>query len=98
MTSGRNRKDTGHRITSNAFARLSTYYKEKGLEYEDDRLAGFIFAELLPLATHAYDTWKQGDILKTDYSFRVGRYEHDKILWYVPNERNGITIMTPDDY
>ena len=39
-----------------------------------------------------------GDILKTDFNFRVGDYKHSNVLWYLPNERRGITMMKPEDY
>ena len=38
-----------------------------------------------------------GGILKTDFDFRVTNASDD-VLWYIPNEIGGITMMKPEDY
>lgn len=56
-------------------------------------------AELLPLVPEAICVWRDnvgGGILKTDYDFRVTKQDRD-VLWYVPNEIGGVTVMRPED-
>jgi hypothetical protein len=92
------KQDTGHRITSNAWQELTTYHREHGSpEHDDAAFYRFFFAELLPLVKAAHQAWNNADILKTDYTFNT-TVRMEGVLWYVPNERNGITIMLPEDY
>ena len=93
-------RDTGHRLTSNAWRELKQYYREHGYpEYGDREFYGFFYAELLPLVGEANRVWEAGDILKTSYDFRVlKKAEEWRLLWYVPNEVGGITVMKPEDY
>ncbi|MEW5981729.1 MAG: hypothetical protein AB1806_05090, partial [Acidobacteriota bacterium] len=66
----------------------------------DQQFGEFFFHELLalvPEALHVYEHNVGGGILKTDYDFRVTRKRED-VLWYIPNERHGVTIMLPSDY
>ena len=92
-------KDTGHRITSNAYEELKRYYLGRGYEnYKEAELYRFFFAELLPLVPAARLKYRQGGILTTNYDFRVSHRKHERVLWYIPNERGGITIMKPEDY
>jgi hypothetical protein len=92
-------KDTGHRITSNAYRELKGYYLGHGYEgYGEAEFYRFFFAELLPLVPAARLKYRQGEILTTNYDFRVSHRKHERVLWYIPNERGGITIMKPEDY
>lgn len=48
------RKDTGHRISRNAFETLKRHYRGEGYEkYSDLEFHNFFLAELLPLAPFA---------------------------------------------
>src|SRR5262245_58290476 len=86
-------RDTGHRTTSNAWQELTTYHRAHEYpDYEDTYFYRFFFAELQPLIAKAHHDWNHHDILKTDYTFNTKQTE-EGILWYVPNERGGITIM-----
>ncbi|MBI4446880.1 MAG: hypothetical protein HY645_13365 [Acidobacteria bacterium] len=93
-----NEKDTHHRITSNAYHELTEHYEQQGYEYDDARYLGFFLHELLPLAPAAVREYQAGGILKTDYDFRVVKREQGEILWYLPNEIGGVTMMKPEDY
>ena len=91
-------RDTGHRITSAAWEDLTAYHRNHGYpEYQDEQFYRFFFAELLPLVPAAREGWDHGGILKTDYTFNT-KARTEGLLWYVPNERGGITIMKPEDY
>lgn len=60
----------------------------------------FYLAELLPLLPEAIRVWRDnvgGGILKTTYDFQVTRQDRN-VLWYVPNEVGGVTMMKPEDY
>jgi hypothetical protein len=95
-----NDRDTGHRITSNAYEALKDHYSKKGYEdYDDPLFIQFFFCELLPLVKEAVKEYEKGGILKTNYDFKVRKDPPpSETLWYVPNERNGVTIMKPEDY
>lgn len=95
-----NDRDTGHRITSNAYEALKDHYSKKGYEdYDDPQFLQFFFCELLPLVKETVKEYEKGGILKTNYDFKVKKDPpRGKTLWYVPNERNGVTIMKPEDY
>lgn len=94
-----NGKDiTGHRITRSAYEELKAHYASQYLEYDDAQFISFFSNEAFVLASYAVKKWADGGILKTDFNFRVGEYDHSKILWYVPNELGGVTVMKPEDY
>ena len=59
--------------------------------------AGFFLHELLPLIEPALIEYQKDGILKTDYDFAVTTTSPD-VLWYLPNEVGGTTVMLPDDY
>lgn len=88
--------DTGHRITRNALEELKRYHRDKAEESEDSFLR-YVLLELLPIAGTAAKLYEAGGVLKTGYDFsNVGRGQG--VLWYLPNEVGGITIMKPEDY
>jgi len=83
------------RITDNAFMDLNKKYDH----YETNKeLLDFISFELRILKPYAIKKYNQGGILKTNYDFKVGNYKHSQILWFMPNENKGITVMKPSDY
>ncbi len=91
-------RDTGDRITANAWEGLITYHRAHGYpDYADEQFYRFFYAELQPLIAPARHAWDHSDIFKTDYSFSP-QQRAEGTLWYVPNERGGITIMKPEDY
>jgi hypothetical protein len=93
--------DTGHRITRNAYEELTQHYRAKGhAHYEESQFYRFFFHELLPLVPLALREYEEGRILTTDFDFRVRKYSPGEShqLWYLPNERNGVTMMKPEDY
>ncbi len=90
--------DTRHRVTRNAWGELVRHYRHKGYEdYDDGQFGRFFCAEMLPLVPFAKREYEQGGILKTNYDFRVVK-KGDEVLWYLPNETGGITMMKPEDY
>jgi hypothetical protein len=90
--------DTKHRVTRNAWEELIQHYRKKGYQdYDDAQFYRFFFAEMLPLAPFAKREYEKGGILKTDYDFHVVK-KGDKVLWYLPNEVGGVTMMKPEDY
>jgi hypothetical protein len=92
-------KDTGHRITRNAYEELKRYHLDRGCQtYEEAEFCRFFLTELLPLVPAARLRYRQGGILTTNYDFRVSDRKHERVLWYLPNEKGGITIMKPEDY
>ena len=92
------KRDTLHRITSNAFNELSDYYRQRGYpQYETTEFYHFFFLEVLPLVPEAHRVWDAKSILKTTYEFAVTQRDSD-VLWYVPNEIGGVTMMLPTDY
>lgn len=92
------KRDTLHRITSNAFNELSDYHRLRSYrEYEAQDFYRFYFLELLPLVPEAHRVWDNRSILRTTYDFEVTQRDSE-ILWYVPNEIGGITMMLPTDY
>ena len=94
----REKRDTGHRITRTAFDTLSEYYLNHGYSsYREPDFYRFFFAELLPLVTAARSEYRRGGILMTNYDFKVIR-QGDDVLWYLPNENDGLTMMLPTDY
>ena len=92
-------KDACHRITGSACGELKKYYFGHGYEsYGDAEFYRFFFAELLSLVSAARLKYRQGGILTTNYDFSVSHGKHERLLWYIPNEKGGITIMKPEDY
>ena len=94
-------KDTGHRITNNAYTELKEHYRGKGYaDYTEKQFHDFFFNEMLCLVPAAYMEWNQNRVLTTNYDFRVEAYDPDRSsqLWYVPNEVGGVTTMKPEDY
>lgn len=93
------RGDTGHRLTTNAYTELSQYHRQHGCaDYDDAALLRFFFNELLPLVGTAHETYRHAGILRTDYKFSVINKQQAETLWYLPNEKGGITMMLPSDY
>ena len=45
----------------------------------------------------AKQEYERGGMLKTDYDFRVTKADRG-VLWYLPNETKGVTLMLPSDY
>lgn len=95
-----NGRDTRHRITNNAYTELKEYYRGKGYsDYDEKQFYYFFFNELLPLVPASFREWRAGEILTTNYDFRVEKYDSNKRqLWYEPNEVGGITLMLPEDH
>lgn len=89
-------KDTGHRITRNAYETLRREYENEG--WDGSYLRQFVLNETLPLTPYAKHRWNTGGLFKTDYRFRSKRDSEGAVLWYVPNELGGITVMLPEDY
>jgi hypothetical protein len=95
-----NSGDTGHGITRNAFEELKDHYRQKGCaEYSELDFARFLFSELFPLVPFAVKEYHAGGIPRSDYDFRVNKTTPEgQTPWFLPNERNGITIMKQEDY
>jgi hypothetical protein len=92
-------KDTGHRMTTSAWRALKEHLQEKGYgDYSDVQIYRFFLAEVLEIAREATRAYKRGNVLKTNLDFRVVNAAGEDVLWYVPNECKGITVMTPDDH
>ena len=92
------KRDTLHQITSNAFNELSVYHRNNMYpNYDDAEFYRFFFYELLPLVGEARRVYGKGDILKTTFDFLMVKDASEEILWYVPNEVGGITMMLPSD-
>jgi hypothetical protein len=91
-------RDTGDRMTASAWHDLTEYHRAHGYpDYADEQFYRFFYAELQPLVAPARHAWDHSDILKTDYTFNTNQ-RAEGTLWYIPNERGGITIMKPEDY
>ena len=67
-------------------------------DYSDVQIYRFFLAEVLEIVRDATRAYKRGNVLKTDLDFHVVNAAGGVVLWYVPNECNGITVMTPGDY
>jgi hypothetical protein len=89
-------RDTGHRITGNLYHDLKGHYK--GYDYDDPEYLRFFLNELLPLVPYALKEWDRKGMLTSDYDFKAGKPQGEKVIWYVPNEVNGITMMKPEDW
>ena len=82
-----------HRITNNLFVAIQEKYK-----MDVNETYNFVLAEILPLVPYAVKEYDKGGILKSDFNFKGGKFKHSKIIWFIPNENNGITAMKPEDY
>ena len=93
-------RPTPYRVSRGAWEELKEYYKENGYpEYGDPEFNRFFVAEILPLAPFAKKTYERGGIMKLSYKFEVIERETDNpVLWLMPNELNGLTLMRPSDY
>ena len=92
--------DTRHRITGNAYEELTRHHARAYADYGEPEFMRFFLAELLPLVPEAVRVYRDnigGGILKTDYDFRVTTRRQD-VLWHLPNEIGGVTVMKPEDY
>lgn len=59
----------------------------------------FVLCETLPLVAYAFNEYNnKNGILKTNYKFKVGKFKHSEIIWMIPNELGGLTLMKPEDY
>ena len=74
--------------------------KENGYpEYGDPEFNRFFLAEILPLGRFAKKTYERGGIMKLSCKFEViERETSGPVLWLLPNELNGLTLMRPSDY
>ena len=93
-------RDTRHRITGNAYHELTDHYRPSYPKYTEQDFMRFYLTELLSLVPEAIRVYEKnigGGILKTTYDFRVTQQDR-YVLWYVPNEIGGITMMKPEDY
>ena len=85
--------NSNHRITNNLFVALQKKYN-----YDTSETYNFVLNEILPLVPYAIKTYNHGGILKSNFKFKVGNFKHSEIIWFIPNENNGITAMRPEDY
>ena len=93
-------RDTRHRITANAYHELTEHHRPVYPNYTEQDFMRFYLAELLPLAPEAFRVYEKnigGGILKTDDDFQITNQERD-VVWYVPNDVGGVTMMKPEDY
>lgn len=87
---------TPHRVTNSLLEAIKRKYN-----YEDNEAYQFILNEMLILVPYAIKTYNAGGIFKTNFKFKVGNFkhsEHSEIIWFIPNENNGVTVMRPEDY
>jgi len=82
-----------HRVTNSLLESIKRKY---GLD--DNNAYQFILNEVLPLVPYAFKKYNEGSILKSNFNFKVGNFKHSEIIWFIPNENNGITAMRPEDY
>ena len=52
---------------------------------------------MIPLVPFAKREYERGGVFKTTYDFKVVQTDRD-VLWYLPNEIGGVTMMLPSDY
>jgi hypothetical protein len=93
-------RDTRHRITATAYEQLTEHHAPAYSQYAEADFMRFYLNELLalvPEAVRVYEKNIAGGILKTDFDFRVTKASGD-VLWYIPNEIGGVTMMKPEDY
>ena len=84
---------SNHLVTNNL---LCAMQKKHSMELGET--LNFVLCELLPLVPYAFKAYEQGGILKTNYKFKVGNFKHSEIIWMIPNEIGGLTLMKPEDY
>lgn len=84
---------SNHLITNNL---LSAMQKKHSMELGE--CLNFVLCETLPLIAYAFKADQQGGIFKTNYMFKVGNFKHSEIIWMMPNELGGLTLMKPEDY
>lgn len=85
---------SNHLVTNNLFCALQ---KKHGMNIEQG--LNFVLCELLPLVPYAFNEYNnRNGILKTNYKFKVGNFKHSEIIWMIPNEIGGLTLMKPEDY
>lgn len=84
---------SNNRVTNSALMAIKRKYN-----YSYGQTLDFINNELLPISQYAFKIFNQGGILKTNFRFKVGNFRHSEILWFIPNENNGLTVMRPEDY
>ena len=84
---------SNHLVTNNLLVDM-----QKKHSMELGETLNFILCEVLPLITYAFRAYEQGGILKTNYKFKVGNFKHSEIIWMIPNEIGGLTLMKPEDY
>lgn len=84
---------SNHLVTSNLLHAL-----QKKHSMELDQALSFILNETLCLVAYAFKADQQGEIFKTNYMFKVGNFKHSEIIWMMPNELGGLTLMKPEDY
>ena len=84
---------SNHLVTNNLLVAM-----QKKHSMELDQALSFILNETLCLVAYAFKAYEQGGILKTNYKFKVGNFKHSEIIWMIPNELGGLTLMKPEDY
>ena len=84
---------SNHLVTSNL---LNALQKKHSMEL--DQALSFILNETLCLVAYAFKADQQNEIFKTNYMFKVGNFKHSEIIWMMPNELGGLTLMKPEDY
>lgn len=85
--------NSNHRVTDNLFCAL-----QKENKTDISQTLNHILCELLPIAALGFKMYESGGIMKTNFKFKVGNYNHSKTIWYIPNELGGLTVMKPEDY
>ena len=84
---------SNHLITNNLLVAMQKKHsKELGECLE------FVLCEVLPLVAYAFKADQQNEIFKTNYMFKVGNFKHSEVIWMMPNELGGLTLMKPEDY
>ncbi len=85
---------SNHLVTNNLLVAM-----QKKHSMELGECLNFILCELLPLVPYAFNEYNnRNGILKTNYKFKVGNFKHSEIIWMIPNELGGLTLMKPEDY
>ncbi len=85
---------SNHLITNNLLVAMQKKHNQ-----ELGECLNFVLCELLPLVPYAFNEYNnKNGILKTNYKFKVGNYKHSEIIWMIPNELGGLTLMKPEDY
>ena len=82
-----------HRVTDNLFCTL-----QKENNSDIGQTLNHILCELIPIQDLGFKMYNAGDIMKNNYKFKVGNFKPSKVIWYIPNELGGLTVMKPEDY